>query len=520
FTQRTLGQLTEATVYAAAERRGGAGTELDEAGDRPLGHPDRLGRCDVVWHLDEAQRAAEEELGSLLELGTVIRLDALPAGQPHTFEGIRPAIAARGLAEAERDLAGLERAGNRVVVAFQHRGEALRTRELVRRIEPRILEPSEPLPDDAGVSFVVSPARRGFVSRELRVALLPDAQVFRRRSHRARQATRGRSLQSFSDLRGGDHVVHEDHGIGQLIGFETKTVADVTRDYLFLAFKGDDRLYVPHEQIGKVSRYIGGDASAPSLSRLGGKAWQLIKTRARSGVRELAGELLELYARRQTAEGVAYDTGDELVEALEASFPYQETADQRQAIEAVKEDMESARPMDRLVCGDVGFGKTEVAIRAAFVAAVGGRQTLVLAPTTVLAQQHFNSFRERYADLPVTVELVSRFRRAAQVKGILARFEAGEIDVLIGTHRLLSRDVLPKRLGLAVVDEEQRFGVAQKELLRQLRREIEVLAMSATPIPRTLHMSLAGLRDISVIETPPEGRRPIRTHVGEYSDEE
>jgi transcription-repair coupling factor (superfamily II helicase) len=329
----------------------------------------------------------------------------------------------------------------------------------------------------------------------------------------------GRALQSFADLRTGDHVVHEDHGVGKLLGFETKTVAEVTRDYLFLAFRGDDRLYVPHEQIAKVSRYVGADGHAPALSKLGGKAWQNIKNRARAGARELAGELLALYAQRQRAAGVAFEADGDLLEQLEASFAYEETPDQRQAIEVVKEDLEAERPMDRLVCGDVGFGKTEVGVRAAFVVVENGKQVLLLAPTTILAQQHWNTFRERYRDLPVTVEMISRFRRPAEVKRVLAQYAAGRVDVLVGTHRVLSRDVVPKDIGLVIVDEEQRFGVAQKELLRQLRLEVDVLSLSATPIPRTLHMSLAGLRDISVIETPPQGRRPIRTHVGEYDEE-
>jgi transcription-repair coupling factor (superfamily II helicase) len=233
----------------------------------------------------------------------------------------------------------------------------------------------------------------------------------------------------------------------------------------------------------------------------------------------MAGELLQLYAQRQTQPGVAFDVEHEWLERLETEFPYRETEDQRTAIEAVKEDLESAHPMDRLVCGDVGFGKTEVALRAAFAVAVNGKQVLMLVPTTVLAQQHWNTFRGRFRDFPVRVEMVSRFRKPAEVKKVLAEFGEGKVDVLIGTHRVLSRDVIPKELGLVIVDEEQRFGVAQKELLRQLRLEVDVLALSATPIPRTLHMSLSGLRDISVIETPPEGRRPIRTFVGEYDDE-
>ncbi|MDH5281214.1 MAG: transcription-repair coupling factor, partial [Thermoleophilia bacterium] len=273
------------------------------------------------------------------------------------------------------------------------------------------------------------------------------------------------------------------------------------------------------EQLPKVTRYIGADARAPSLSKLGGKAWQNLKSRARASVRELAGELLALYASRQQAPGHALDLSSDWLERLESSFPYRETDDQLQAIEAVKEDLEAARPMDRLVCGDVGFGKTEVAVRAAFAAAVNDRQTLVLCPTTILAEQHWNTFRERYRDFPVRVEMVSRFRTKTDQARVLAEFKDGKVEVLIGTHRVLSRDVIPKNLGLVVLDEEQRFGVAQKELLRSLRVEVDVLALSATPIPRTLHMSLSGLRDISIIETPPTGRRPVRTTVGEYDDE-
>jgi len=267
---------------------------------------------------------------------------------------------------------------------------------------------------------------------------------------------------------------------------------------------------VPPEQIGKVSRYIGADARAPALSRLGGKAWQLIKSRARESARELAGELIALYAQRQTTPGIAYDLTSDWLERLETSFPYRETEDQQTAIEAVKEDLEAPRPMDRLVCGDVGFGKTEVAVRAAFAVALESRQVLMLVPTTVLAQQHWLTFRERFADFPVRVEMVSRFRRPADVKQVLADFTAGKVDVLIGTHRVLSRDVIPKNLGLVIVDEEQRFGVAQKELLRSLRLEVDVLALTATPIPRTLHMSMAGIRDLSNMTTPPEDRTPIR----------
>ena len=522
FTQRTLHPVDEAVIYPAIERRSDLAepTLVDEGEAIPV--PDDLvppldGAPEFVWQPDAVRELWAEEQLEPQPLEGAAELDPFPSGQPFAFEAQRPAIAARGLAEAENELAALVRAGLRVVVAFAHEGEALRNQNLLRRVESRLFETDDELPKEAELLYAVSPARRGFVWRDLGIAVLPDTQVFRRKPRAAARV--GRSLQSFSDLRTGDHVVHEDHGVGKLLGFETREVAGVTRDYLLLAFRGDDRLYVPHEQLGKVSRYVGADGSAPALSKLGGKAWQLLKTRAREGIRELASELLRLYAQRQQAPGFAYDLRHEYLEQLETSFEYRETDDQRAAIEAVKEDLEAPKPMDRLVCGDVGFGKTEVAVRAAFAAALNGKQTLMLVPTTVLAQQHWNTFRERYRDFPVRVEMVSRFRSAKDTKQVLADFAEGKVDVLIGTHRVLSRDVIPKNLGLVIVDEEQRFGVAQKELLRQLRLEVDVLALTATPIPRTLHMSLSGLRDISVIETPPEGRRPIRTHVGEFDEE-
>jgi len=521
FTQRALHPVETAVVYPAAERRLDL-LETTLSDDDAIPIPTDLVLPvvgpDLVWQADEVRTVWEEEGLGPVPFKRAALLDPLPAGQPFAFEVQRPALVARGLAEAENELAAFVRAGQRVVVAFPHLGEALRQQNLLRRIDARIVEPGDELPGAAELLFAVSPARRGFVWRDLGLVLLPDTQVFRKRAARERRVG-GRALQSFADLRTGDYVVHEDHGVGKLLGFETKEVAGVTRDYLFLAFRGDDRLYVPHEQIGKVSRYIGVDGSAPALSKLGGKAWENLKNRARESVRELAGELLALYAQRQQAPGVPFDLRHEWLERLETEFPYRETPDQQAAIEAVKEDLEAPRPMDRLVCGDVGFGKTEVAIRAAFAVAVNGKQTLMLAPTTILAEQHWHTFRARYRDFPVRVEMVSRFRPPREVKQVLADFQAGKVDVLIGTHRILSRDVIPKELGLVILDEEQRFGVAQKELLRSLRLEVDVLTLSATPIPRTLHMSLSGLRDISIIETPPEGRRPIRTTVGEFDEE-
>ena len=351
--------------------------------------------------------------------------------------------------------------------------------------------------------------------------MIPDHRLFRRKrapEAPGRERRRG-VLRSFADLRTGDIVVHEDHGVARFAGFDTKTVADVTRDYLYLEYAGSDRVFVPVDQLAKISRYVGAGGAHPPLSKLGGSRWEALKARARRAAQELAGELLNLYAERKRREGHAFPLDTDWQREFEDAFPFTETPDQRDAIDFVKADMEAPRPMDRLICGDVGYGKTEVALRAAFKSVQDGKQVMLLVPTTILAQQHYGTFTERLKDYPVTIEHVSRFRPAAEQKESVARFARGEVDILIGTHRLLSRDVRGKDLGLLIVDEEQRFGVKQKELLRQLKLRVDVISMSATPIPRTLQMSLAGVRDISVIETPPEGRRPVKTYVGEYDEE-
>jgi transcription-repair coupling factor (superfamily II helicase) len=434
------------------------------------------------------------------------------------FRAARAESPARSVKEAEAELEKQVRSGYRTVVAFDDRGEAERARYGLNRIDAAMLEGGRLSPKPA-LSFAEARLREGFVSPELRLAVYPFRRlVHRRRRAEARAPGAGRGRLAFSDLKVGDYVVHEDHGVARFAGFETREVGGVTRDYLYLEYKGEDRVYVPTDQLAKLSRYVGAGGE-PSLSALGGKRWQNMKARARKAAGAIAGELLNLYAERRTRKGHAFGADGEWQMTMEAAFPYRETADQIEAIESVKGDMEAEQPMDRLVCGDVGFGKTEVALRAAVKAAADGKQVLLLVPTTILAQQHFGTFRERLADLPFVVEGVSRLRKPAEVKAVLADFEAGKVDILIGTHRLLSRDVRAKDLGLVIVDEEQRFGVKQKELLRQLKLKVDVLALSATPIPRTLQMSLAGLRDISTIETPPEGRRPVRTYVGPYDED-
>jgi transcription-repair coupling factor (superfamily II helicase) len=471
----------------------------------------------TAMHADDAKHLYVDVAAPLTERAA-LSLTGAGEDDEDAFRAARAESPARSVKEAEGELEKLVRSGYRTVVAFDSRGEAERARYGLDRLDARLLDGGR-LSPDPGLAFAEARLREGFVSPELRLAVYP----YRRLVHRRKRAEEpapgaGRGRLAFSDLRVGDYVVHEDHGVARFAGFETREVGGVTRDYLYLEYKGEDRVYVPTDQLAKLSRYVGAGGE-PSLSALGGKRWQNMKARARKAAGALAGELLNLYAERRSRKGHAFPADGEWQLEMEAAFPYRETADQIEAIEAVKADMEAERPMDRLVCGDVGFGKTEVALRAAVKAASDGKQVMVLVPTTILAQQHFGTFRERLADLPFRVEGVSRLRPPAEVKAVLKDFEAGQVDVLIGTHRLLSRDVRAKELGLVVVDEEQRFGVKQKELLRQLKLKVDVLALSATPIPRTLQMSLAGLRDISVIETPPEGRRPVRTYVGPYDED-
>ncbi|MCK9250695.1 MAG: transcription-repair coupling factor [Solirubrobacteraceae bacterium] len=489
--------------------------------------------ADDVRHLYVEPEVVLGELDRRAEL----RLNGLLQDQELQLHAQSGDLSARNLTVAETELEKLLRSGYRTVVTWRRQGDGDRAAYNLSRVRAqwvgesgaraqatggRVVDAAGFDPSRAG--FVVADLRHGFIAPGLQLAVLPDHRLLRRRrddqsDDQRRRAGGKRALRSFADLRTGDLVVHEDHGIARFQGFDTKTVAGVTRDYLELHYAGEDKVFVPVDQLAKITRYVTGGAATVQLSKLGGKGWETIKTRARKAAHEMAGELINLYAERRAKRGYAFPGDGELVEEFEAKFPYKETADQLDAIEAVKADMESDRPMDRLICGDVGFGKTEVALRAAVKAAADGKQVLILAPTTILAQQHFGTFSERMRDLPLTVDHASRFRSAAEQRAAVTAFNEGKVDVLVGTHRILGRDVTGKDLGLIVVDEEQRFGVKQKELLRRLKLRVDVIAMSATPIPRTLQMSLAGLRDISTIQTPPEGRRPVKTYVGEYDEQ-
>jgi transcription-repair coupling factor (superfamily II helicase) len=353
--------------------------------------------------------------------------------------------------------------------------------------------------------------------------VLNDHEIFRRarRLRRARRFRGSVALESLAQLTPGDYVVHMDHGVGRFVGLERIQVGGEEIESLALEYAGGEILRLPVYRLDLVERWVGEseDATPPQLHRLGGKRWKALRARTERAIQEMTAELLELYARRAAAQGHAYGPDTRWQKEMESSFLYEDTPDQRKAAEDVKRDMESARPMDRLVCGDVGYGKTEVAIRAAFKAVVDGKQVAVLAPTTILAEQHRHTFMERLADYPVRVDALSRFRSAAQSRELLARLAAGEVDIVIGTHRLLSGDVTFKDLGLLVVDEEQRFGVRHKERLKRMRAQVDVLTLTATPIPRTLYLSLSGIRDLSLIRTPPRDRMPIFTHVLPWTDQ-
>lgn len=354
---------------------------------------------------------------------------------------------------------------------------------------------------------------------ENRVHLLTDGEIFgwRRAQPRKRQPTVHDAPEAaYADLQTGDWVVHVDHGIGRFLGLVHRVIEGLEREYLSVEYDDGDQLFVPVHQADRLTRYIGPDGRDPSLTKLGTTAWKNARERVEQAVAAVAEDLLDLYAKRQTITGHAFSADAEWHHELEASFPYVETEDQERVINEVKHDMEATRPMDRLICGDVGYGKTEVALRAAFKAIYDGKQAAILVPTTVLAQQHYHTFRERLAPFPVRVEMLSRFRTDAEQREILFKLALGEIDIIIGTHRLLSGDVEFADLGLLIIDEEQRFGVTHKETLKKMRTEVDVLTMTATPIPRTLYMALTGVRDISTINTPPEERLPIVTHVGPY----
>jgi transcription-repair coupling factor (superfamily II helicase) len=504
---------------------------LDEPGDG------RLALERLVEH-EERARAEQESRGAIprglpgittppdeLEAALSSRSDAIrlfrfgseELGAARLDVAVTPSFAGK-LRPLVQQAGRWAKEGRAVVVASQ---QALRLSELMAeegieaRLDRRLPEPPAP-----GAIWLTPLAVAGGFSLDGRLVVVTDTEVFgfrkRRRPTRSRPGI-GREL--VSTLEPGDYLVHADHGIARYGGLVRRTVDGIEREYLELQYAEGDRLYAPVDQLEAVSPYVGPTDHPPSLTRLGSQEWSRAKRKVRQAIVELAQELLELYARREVAQGFAFPPDSPWQMEMEAAFPFVETPDQLEAIGEVKRDMEEPQPMDRLICGDVGYGKTEVAVRGAFKAVTAGKQVAILVPTTVLAEQHGHTFRERTAGFPLRVEVLSRFRSEQQQREIVKGLAAGEVDIVIGTHRLLQRDVEFRDLGLVVIDEEQRFGVAHKERLKQMRAEVDFLTLSATPIPRTLQMSLAGIRDMSTVMTPPEERLPIRTYVMEWDDE-
>jgi transcription-repair coupling factor (superfamily II helicase) len=539
-TQRVVRELETVTVYAAREgdlaalaatsaeefpeeaRRGvripGLDRLLLELG--PVSPRGLLPNGVEVWR-EEPQEGIPEDLeGAVRELYDPRTpepdVEFKPGEGREVVSAPPVATFADTLREAARRLDSLVEQGFAVFVACSSVGEAKRTVYAFGEINRTMREAGRVdggLPP--GLYAVGREVEEGFTYPDGEIAIVRRDSLFGRRREARRRP--GRALGSFADLKTGDLVVHAAQGIGRFEGLVAREVLGTTRDYMQVTYRGGDTLLVPYEQMELLHKYVGSEVVR--LDRLGGATWAQVTDRVRSRVKALAGELLQLYAARASTPGFAFSEDGEWERELEESFLYQETTDQEAAIAAVKADMQVPHPMDRLVCGDVGFGKTEVAVRAAFKAALSGKQTMMLAPTTILVQQHERTFKERLGTFAVRVESLSRFTTPAARKAILRDFAAGEVDVLIGTHALLGTEVHPRDLGLVVVDEEQRFGVRHKERIKELRTSVDVLTLTATPIPRTMQMGLAFLRDISVIETPPAGRRSILTHVGPYDED-
>ena len=400
------------------------------------------------------------------------------------------------------------------------RGERLRESLCDKGIEAVYIDQIQEQVQPGQLVITRGSLNKGFEYPSIGFVVISDKEVFgqdRKKTVKGSRKHKGRPISFFSELDISDYVVHQSHGIGQYVGIEKLTVEGIKKDYLKIRYQEGAFLYIPTNQMDLIQKYIGSEGKQPKVSKLGGADWSKAKNRVKESLRELAAELIKLYAKRSAVIGFKYSKDTVWQKQFEEQFPYEETEDQLKCIEEIKEDMESGKVMDRLLCGDVGYGKTEVAIRAIFKAAVDGKQTAYLVPTTVLAQQQYNNFLERLRDFPVKVEMVSRFRSQSEQKRILKEVKAGNVDVLVGTHRLLQKDIHFKELGLLVIDEEQRFGVQHKERLKNMATGVDVLTLTATPIPRTLHMSLSGIRDISIIEDPPEERYPVQTYVMEYN---
>jgi transcription-repair coupling factor (superfamily II helicase) len=470
-------------------------------------YADRRGRANLLPTPGEVFQPVEERLAE--HSGSRVNLSALKTSPDSMELDFRnPEVLGGSIKLLTSAIDEAARAGEQTFILCDNAGQAERLEEIVTEGEGE-------------VAVGIGSLRHGFVYPEAGLRVLTDHEIFGRYVRRPRYPRyKGEGpLESYRALNPGDYVVHINHGIGRFGGVRELTVEGRRTECMLVRYQDGDKLFVPIEQVDLLQKYVGKDGEPPSLSKLGGAGWDRIKARTKRAIKEMAEELIRIYALRQARPGHAFRPDARWQKELEASFIYDETPDQLRTSDEIKRDMESPRPMDRLVCGDVGYGKTEVAIRAAFKAVMDGKQVAVLVPTTVLAQQHFYTFRERLADYPLVVEMLSRFRRPGDQRTILAGLARGAVDIVIGTHRLVQKDVEFKDLGLVIIDEEQRFGVAHKEIFKQMRATLDVLTLTATPIPRTLHMALMGARDMSVIDTPPKGRLPVDTEVIQFDEE-
>jgi transcription-repair coupling factor (superfamily II helicase) len=459
-----------------------------------------------------------EDLAARLESATKLEQLAIGGGDAIDIP-CQPAVEFRGkIQEWIAEVRRTRERGDTILFVAATEGRAERTVELLAEYDLRgvLMDRTDELLNVA-IFVTVGQLSKGFRLPTAQLQVIAEADVFEEeRAKVERRGDRHRSiaktfLSDLRDLKVGDYVVHVDHGIGVFVGLKQIGVGDATQEFMELRYAGEDKLFVPVERLDLVQKYSG--TGKPPLDKLGGASWERAKTRVRKAMRDMAEELLKLYAARKAVPGYSFSPDGHWQREFEDAFEYDPTPDQATAIADIKRDMESSTPMDRLLCGDVGYGKTEVAMRAAFKAVMDGKQAAFLAPTTVLAVQHQKTLTERFAGFPVRIDMISRFRSKAEQEAILADVAAGKVDIIVGTHRLLSKDVTFKDLGLLVVDEEQRFGVAHKERIKQMRKRVDVLTLSATPIPRTLNMSLVGIRDMSIIETPPKDRLSIQTNV-------
>jgi len=529
-SQRSIRELSAATIVpdlfrpSAEEGAGGTASILDYL------------RADATVVLDEPAivrreiaRLAEgrrppELIDELLRLFRRVALEAIPADRARAIDfGARHQAAFNGsIATLRADIASLQREGYAVYCTSDTNGELARLKDLLMTLPLESPAGTAPPVDVGAIHFSLDAVHGGFVLPAARFALYAEHQIFNRLKRRGRRRTpkfRGFTERDLQMLRRGDFVVHQDFGIGRYDGMKRISVGGAEQEVVTILYEGKDTLFVNLNFVGKLQKYSSREGHVPALSRLGSGDWDRLKNRAKKKVKDIARELIALYARRKGSAGFAFSPDSPWQKELEASFMYEDTFDQAKATLDVKKDMEEPHPMDRLICGDVGFGKTEVAVRAAFKAVLDGKQAAVLVPTTILAMQHFNTFRDRLARYGVHLEVLSRFRSKSEQLAIVRRLAGGDIDIVIGTHRLLSRDVAFRSIGLLIIDEEHRFGVAAKEKIRHLKAEVDTLSLTATPIPRTLHFSLMGARDLSVIATPPRNRLPVTTEILQWNDE-